>query len=286
MSENANSPGVLYVRLGLTETTLLFYYWLQNVRRITERIFNENIGSQHGLTNWLYTTSGFYDSTIKGNYFNFNAETCLTSATYNTYMTGLINLIKNTHLTLCWHNLPSTMLSYRKEFEGYISTITKSYSTCNISTATIYTLIANKRILIVNPMSSLMKQQYEAGNIKHIYATFPELISLQTYENPYTFFNNGPDGSILETADKICAEISHKQFDIALVSCGAYSSLIGNYIREKLGKDVIVIGGDLLSMFGIKTARNRNGTFNDYWISVPEHLKPTDYMKIEDGCYW
>jgi len=131
-----------------------------------------------------------------------------------------------------------------------------------------------------------MKQQYDSGNIKHIYEEFPNLTDIQIHANPYTFFNNGPDGSILETADKICKNISHTQFDIAIVSCGAYSSLIGNYIRENMRKDVIVLGGELLSIFGIKTGRNKTDTFNKYWVSVPGHLKPKDYMKIEDGCYW
>jgi hypothetical protein len=201
-------------------------------------------------------------------------------------MSGLLNMMKNIHVVLCWHNVPENMISYKNEFEDYIRTVNKSYSIYNMPIETLFAIIANKRILIVNPMSSLMKQQYDSGNVKHIYAGFPELISIQIYENPYTFLNNGPDGSILETADKICEGISHTQFDVALVSCGAYSSLIGNYIREKLGKDVITIGGELLSIFGIKIGRNKNGQFNEYWVSVPDHLKPTDYMKIEDGCYW
>ena len=286
MAENTFSEGVMYVRIGMTETALLFYYWLQNVRCVSNHIFNNAKDSQYTLSNWLYSTSGFYDKTIKGNYFNFNAKTCVASPTYNIYMSGLLNMMKNIHVVLCWNIIPESMNSYKNEFEDYIRTVSKSYSIYNMSIEKLFAIIANKRILIVNPMSSLMKQQYEAGNIKHIYATFPELISLQTYENPYTFFNNGPDGSILETADKICEGISHTQFDVALVSCGAYSSLIGNYIREKMGKDVITIGGELLSTFGIKIGRNKNGQFNEYWVSVPDHLKPKDYMKIEDGCYW
>ena len=201
-------------------------------------------------------------------------------------MSGLLNMMKNIHVVLCWNIIPESMNSYKNEFEDYIRTVSKSYSIYNMSIEKLFAIIANKRILIVNPMSSLMKQQYDSGNVKHIYAEFPELISIQIYENPYTFFNNGPDGSILETADKICEGISHTQFDVALVSCGAYSSLIGNYIREKMGKDVITIGGELLSTFGIKIGRNKNGQFNEYWVSVPDHLKPKDYMKIEDGCYW
>jgi hypothetical protein len=286
MSVDTTPEGMLYLRLGMTETTLLFYYWLQHIRCISNQIFNERKDSQYTLVNWLYTTSGFYDKTITGTYFNFNAEKCITSARYNTYMTRLLTIVKNTHLVLSWHNIPALMQSYKNEFEDYIRTVSKSYSIYNMPIQKIFTTIANKRILIVNPMSSLMKQQYESGNVRHIYTGFPDLTDIQIYENPYTFFNTGPDTSILETADKICTELSHRQFDVAIVSCGAYSALIGNYIRRKMGKDVIVLGGDLLSIFGIKTGRNKNSIFNEYWRSVPDHLKPKDYMKIENGCYW
>ena len=286
MSVDTTPEGVMYLRLGMTETTLLFYYWLQNVRHVSNQIFNNVKDSQYTLSNWLYTTSGFYDKTIRGTYFNFDGGKCVAAARYNTYMSGLLTMMKNIHVILCWHKLPESMQSYKKEFEDYIRTVSKSYSIYNMPIQQIFATIANKRILIINPMSSLMKQQYDSGNVRHIYATFPALIDIQIYENSYTFFNNGPDGSILETADKICAEVSHRQFDVAIVSCGAYSSLIGNYIRRKMEKDVIVVGGDLLSIFGIKAGRNKNSTFNEYWVSVPDHLKPRDYMKIENGCYW
>jgi hypothetical protein len=146
--------------------------------------------------------------------------------------------------------------------------------------------LAGKRVLIVNPMSSLMKQQYESGNIKKITPKFPDLLSIESLENPYTFFNTGPHLSIFETTETVCSEIDERVFDIAIVSCGAYSSLISDHIRKIHGKDVICIGGSLQTIFGIKTRRNPGDANNEYWIPVPEHLKPVDYMKIEEGCYW
>jgi hypothetical protein len=276
----------MYLRLGLTETTLFFYYWLENNRHADASIINEIHSSKHNMINWLYTTSGFYDKSIQGTYFNINSTAALLSSIYNTYMTNLLEIIKNTELTLCFHNVSAPVQPYKQEFLTYISSITKQTYSHNISRQDVFARISNKRLLIVNPMSSLMKQQYDTGNVQKLYPTFPSLTSIQIYENPYTFFNNGPDSSILETAKKVSKEIQTKDFDIAIVSCGAYSSLIGHHIRTVMGKDVITLGGDLLSIFGIKTGRSKNGPMNEHWISVPDHLKPIDYMKIENGCYW
>ena len=141
-------------------------------------------------------------------------------------------------------------------------------------------------------MASLMKSQYDSGNVHKIntYIQFPIVSGMEIIENPYTFFNNGPDSSTFETVEKICTEIQTRDFDIAIISCGACSALIGEYIHTKMGKDVILIGHDLLLMMGIKTGRHtqKNPTFkyNDFWVSVPDYLKPNNFMKIENGCYW
>jgi hypothetical protein len=281
-----NRVGTFYLRLGMTESTLLFYYWLFRVKKIELTVFPEVAESQNTLINWLFTTSGYYDTSIGGTYFNFNGKYCSGSLNYNRYMNSLLENIRDAEITLCWHNVSERVIKYKEEFINHISTYIRSLSPCNISTEEIFKRIVNKRILIINPMSSLMKQQYISGNLLHIYPNFPSVKEFHIYENKYTFFNKGPDGSIFETAEKVCDAISGIDFDIAIVSCGAYSSVIGNYINTVLCKDVITLGGDLLSIFGIKTGRNNNGPFNEYWVSVPDHLKPKDYMKIEDGCYW
>jgi len=195
-------------------------------------------------------------------------------------------LTKHTELVMQFHNLPEEWKSYKTAFLGYISERVHSHSVYNMSLYSLTSKLAGKRVLIVNPMSSLMKQQYESGNIKHITPGFLDILSIDTIENPYTFFNTGPHNSIFETTETVCSEIDTKIFDIAIVSCGAYSSLLADYIKTKHGKDVICIGGNLQSLFGIKTGRNMGHKYYEHWISVPEHLKPVDYMKIEKGCYW
>jgi hypothetical protein len=274
------------LRLGYTETTLFFYYWLDKVKHVNAYDFTRLDIRRDNLINWLYSTSGFYDKSIQGTYFNFNENSCLLSDVYNQYMVGMIDRIKNTDLILSFHRIPEYFLEYKKNFLIYIETITKSVSFNYTPTSTLYENINNKKVLIVNPMASLMKEQYDSERLSKIRSDFPKLADISYIENPYTFLNNGPDENILKTASKLCKEISTKEFDVAIISCGAYSSILTHHIIHIMGKDAVAMGGELLTLFGIKIGRDKTSSFNEYWISVPDHLKPNDYMKIENGCYW
>ncbi len=59
----------------------------------------------------------------------------------------------------------------------------------------------------------------------------------------------------------------------------------------------MTFGGELQSFFGIMNGRTReqikrsNKSEDDpeykYWLkTIPDEYKPTDYKKIEHGCYW
>jgi hypothetical protein len=150
--------------------------------------------------------------------------------------------------------------------------------------------MSKKKILIINNLSSLMKKQYDSGNIQKICPGFPDdVIDIKCFENGYTFLNSGPHKNILQTYRRICRKIKDIEFDGAIISAGAYSSLLAYHISTKLKKEVYVCGGDLPNYFGVKTLRadiHHSHLINEHWIPVPEHMKPANYKKIEDGIYW
>ncbi len=280
---------MLQLRLGMTETTLLYYYYLENIIKVP---FDKNtFDSKKNLVNWLFTTSGFYSKTITGSYFNFNPIQIYNSKIYNKYMRQLFNIIKGSdNIHLNFHNISIT--SYLESFKKYLS----SKKITSITENEIYQYINNKKILIVSSFADLIKEQIDNRNCKNIYDNFPNILSVSTYTTPYTFFNKGNHNDIFDTTNHINNDISKldQDYDIALVSCGAYSLLIANYINKKLNKDVIVMGGNIQTIFGILNKRTReyydaNNINYDpqYWITeIPDKYKPVDYMKIENGCYW
>ena len=278
----------MILRLGYTESTLFLYYFIKNI--IKQSINNNFIESEKTLINWLYTTSGFYDKKIEGDYFNFNYEKCINSIIYNLYMEKLHESIKNSKKTIInFHGQTDTdeySVNCKKLFIDYFSKYTEIIL-YNQSIEDFFNFIKNKKILIINPFASLMKFQYEKKIMNNIYEYFPFIETIHYYENPYTFFNKGPNNNILDTCSKIVNDIINLkvEYNAVVIACGAYSCILANLIFINLNKEIYVTGGNLSSYFGIKSNRNKN-EYNEYWISIPEKYKPINYKKIEDGCYW
>jgi hypothetical protein len=275
------------IRLGYTESQLLFYYYLDKHTTFDKKVYEER---QNDLINWLYSTSGFYDKTIPGIYFNFDANYIKNTDIYNKYFEKVLKNIKNItncKINLNFHNtdINSIPQDFKNTFNKYININNKV-----IKYSDVLSFMSNKKILIINNLSSLMKQQYESGNIKKICPGFPDnVIEIKCFENGYTFFNNGPNKNILQTYRRICHKIKDIDFDGAIISAGAYSSLLAYHISTKLKKEVYCCGGELPNYFGIKTLRadiyNKH-LINEYWIPVPEDMKPKNYKKIEGGIFW
>ena len=279
------------LRVGFTETTLLFYYYLENILNIDITIL-KLIDSQNNLINWLYSTSGFYDKTINGTYFDIDVKKAKKSNVYNYYFSNLLNIVKNydKNIELNFHSIPENLFKYLEEFKKYLNCENKSEPLTH-NTLFVYKFIENKRVLIINNLGILMKQQYENGNTKKIDKEFPDVINID-YINPgYTWLNNknGTDKNFVITLNKICKNIENviNNFDVAIISCGPYSAFIMKYIYNIKQKECIVFGGELCKHFGISVKRsNPSRIVKEYHIFVPDELKPLDYEKIENGIYW
>lgn len=277
------------LRLGFTESALLFFYYLNK---------NHNIKFIHQrFINWLYSTSGFYDKKIKGDYFNFDENECAESDCYNTYMDLILSKMKNYSgkKIICFsegsNDIPEELQIYKKEFLEYIN-YEEIPSFCNPEV--IFEFIKSKNLLIINNLGELYKQQYQSGNLHIIFGPdYPLIKEIYTYSPGYTFCNNGPDESILESAKRHNIEISkileNNEIDGVVISSGAYSVLLASHIKEKYNKEVFIVGGELSYYFGVITKRmspGPNDANRNLWATVPENMKPTGYEKIEGGCYW
>jgi len=66
-----------------------------------------------------------------------------------------------------------------------------------------------------------------------------------------------------------------------------YSVLLASYIVENHNIPVVCSGGELPDYFGVITKRGTVPKINqEFWIPVPENMRPVNYNKIEGGCYW
>ena len=89
----------------------------------------------------------------------------------------------------------------------------------------------------------------------------------------------------------MCKDISNIDFDIALLGCGSYGLPLCDYIKIKLNKSAVYIGGGLQLYFGIKGKRWEGSEditkfYNEYWTRPTTEETPTTSTMVEGGCYW
>ena len=259
-------------RLGFTESTLMYCYYVRNMK-ITDIDVNskEFIHYEASFLKWLFSTSGYYDLSFNYNY--------ISSPNYEKLMNEFFQMSKQSTITrFAIHN--TTFSKYLPDFYKNFNVVDFSFEKIEKE---FYDFIRDKNVLIINPMSKLMKEQYDSGNLFNV--GFPRVNSIQYYMNDYTFFNKPYKSNYnsFEHVDNIMQEINSIECDCVIISCGAISSLIAN----RLDKNYLIIGSNLLTLFAIKHDRiKETNQYNENWVDVPDEYKPPEYKMIENGCYW
>src|SRR5690606_28576019 len=83
----------------------------------------------------------------------------------------------------------------------------------------------------------------------------PEFKSLETIQAVQTIAgNNSEFNNWFEALDWMKKEIEKKDFDIAIIGCGAYGFPLAAHVK-RLGKKAIHLGGATQLLFGIKGKR-------------------------------
>ena len=282
------------VRLGMTESGLLFLTYLSKNISLPpdiKRAVSKNIMN---LLNWLYTTSGYYDKNVNGTKFNFDIKAL--NANFLNYIEQLKISVKGCEQTQFYFHDGLIRSLYEQVKDKFISDLCINNFTLLNDTKfssridNIYSYIKDKKVLVISAFDGIIKQQYVSGNIYKLGLNFPYIIGLEVIKFPYCFLNNGPHNNYFETLEAVFNEIKQIDFDIALLGCGAYGHMLTHKIHDELKKDAIYIGGCITNLFGILSSREKKYTDlkpNEYWITtIPDEYKPQNYKAIEDGCYW
>lgn len=152
--------------------------------------------------------------------------------------------------------------------------------------------LKGKKILIVHPFSKTFSKQ--VPNLKKV---FPEMswfedCDLQFIQPPLTLAGNHDNRDWQEHLQPFLESIRGlKEFDISLVAAGGYGMLISDFIFIQLGKSVMYVGGALQLFFGVIGKRwfeNKEilKMVNDDWIRPLSDDKPSNFTRVEKGCYW
>ena len=155
--------------------------------------------------------------------------------------------------------------------------------------------LSNKKILIIHPFIESFKKQIDNNfnmfKDKQIFLKDQEFIFYKPFQS---LAGLRPHNNWLETFKIMCNDIKNLDFDIALLGCGGYGVPLCNFIKTKLNKSAIYVGGGLQLLFGVMGQRWEN---NEMWKKIISEnncnfIKPSgnEIIKhkeiVEGGCYW
>ena len=152
--------------------------------------------------------------------------------------------------------------------------------------------LRGKRVLIIHPFAKTIQQQLP--NLSKIFPNrdwFPEC-TITCLAPPLTLAHNHQNKDWKVHLDEFLDRLSkEKEVDVALVAAGGYGMLISDYLYTNMKTSVLYIGGALQIFFGIIGKRwftNKEvlALMNDAWVRPDPADKPTDFNKVEKGCYW
>nr|WP_315184847.1 hypothetical protein [uncultured Flavobacterium sp.] len=154
-------------------------------------------------------------------------------------------------------------------------------------------VLKDKKVLVIHPFNATIENQY-FNKREQLFAdkrVLPEFQSFETIRAVQTIAGNEADfKDWFEALDYMKAEINKKDFDIAIIGCGAYGFPLAAHVK-RLGKKAVHLGGPTQMLFGVKGKRwLDNGNFkdiiNDYYVLPSDEDKIRNASKVEEGCYW
>lgn len=153
--------------------------------------------------------------------------------------------------------------------------------------------LKGKKILVVHPFAETIENQYHnhRTDLFENKEVLPEFASLETIKAVQSIAGN-PVGfdTWFEALDWMKNEIDKKDFDIALLGCGAYALPLAAHVK-RIGKKAVHMGGVLQFLFGITSKRYDESDeykpyINEYFVHPDIKDRPKNASVVEGGCYW
>ena len=152
--------------------------------------------------------------------------------------------------------------------------------------------LRGKKVLVINPFAESIKKQYYSNRTK----LFPSSDILPDFELDALKAVQSIAGNEcgfddwFKALDYMFEEAMKRDFDVAIIGCGAYGFPLGLKIKQA-GKQAIHLGGATQILFGVWGSRwdsiaEVKKFKNDFWISPSEDEKPKNFNQVENGCYW
>lgn len=152
--------------------------------------------------------------------------------------------------------------------------------------------LEHRRVLVVHPFATSIARQFKMNRVK-LFANsriLPEF-EIQVLAPPQTLAPlTGGFSTWFEAFDHLTQSVLGREFDVALLGCGAYGLPLGAAIKRS-GRQAIHLGGALQVLFGIRGRRWERmpsiaALMNDHWIRPSKQETPVSASSVDGGCYW
>jgi len=154
-------------------------------------------------------------------------------------------------------------------------------------------VLQNKKVLVVHPFNTTIESQYR-DNRQVLFKdkrVLPEFKTLETIKAVQTIAGNHQNfADWFSALSFMKGEINKKDFDVAIIGCGAYGFPLAAHVK-RMGKKAVHLGGPTQLLFGIKGRRwlelkEFRTIINDYFVRPAGSDVPENSGKVEGGCYW
>ena len=154
------------------------------------------------------------------------------------------------------------------------------------------TALKGKKVLVISPFADTIQKQYAIREKLYENQEILPEFTLYTVKAVQTGGNERDErfDDWFEALEHMYREAMQYDFDIAILSCGAYSLPLGAKFKAA-GKGAIHMGGVCQMLFGIKGRRwqdepGAGDFFNEYWTYPSADETPKSANLVEDSAYW
>lgn len=163
------------------------------------------------------------------------------------------------------------------------------FETSNKSSKPWSYVLDGKKVLVISGFSQSFRTQHERINKVFPDAFYPQF-DAEFITAPISLGGANDGKTWVNHLERMKQEMESIDFDIALISAGAYALPLAHHAK-KLGKIGITCGGELQLFFGVVGKRWEDMDKvtkyqNEYWVRPSESERPANWREIENGCYW
>lgn len=154
------------------------------------------------------------------------------------------------------------------------------------------TALEGRKVLVVHPFEDTIRKQHERYELLFADKRLTPKYELQTLKAVQSIAGNKPEefDNWFQALGWMKEEIDKRDFDIAIIGCGAYGFPLAAHIK-RMGKKAVHLGGAVQNLFGIlshgvEKDPNFARYINENWVRPSIEETPKNYEKVENGLYW